>query len=91
MLWKRGEGAISLFHNIFNMSLILRVQLHIYLLNVVVRIIFFLNIANLICRGTDISKYFIESLGIRDNESRLCSSNCFASLFNYTKVSWSLD
>ena len=32
---------------------------------------FFLNSANLICRGTDISKYFRESLGIRDNESRL--------------------
>ena len=32
---------------------------------------FFLNSANLICRGTDISKYLIESLGIRDNESRL--------------------
>ena len=27
--------------------------------------------AILICRGTDISKYFRESLGIRDNESRL--------------------
>ena len=32
---------------------------------------FFLNSANLICRGTDISKYFRESLGIRDNVSRL--------------------
>ena len=32
---------------------------------------FFRNSANLICRGTDISKYFRESLGIRDNESRL--------------------
>ena len=68
-------GAISpLFHNIFNLSLTSRVQLHIhlyvYLLNVVVRIIFFLSSANLICRGTDISKYFI-SLGFRDNESRL--------------------
>ena len=30
---------------------------------------FFLNSENLICRGTDISKYFRESLGIRDNES----------------------
>ena len=27
--------------------------------------------ANLICQGTDISKYFRESLGIRDNGSRL--------------------
>ena len=32
---------------------------------------FFLNSAILIYRGTDISKYFRESLGIRDNESRL--------------------
>ena len=32
---------------------------------------FFLNSANLICRGTDVSKYFKESLCIRDNESRL--------------------
>ena len=32
---------------------------------------FFLNSANLICRGTNISKYFRESLGIWDNESRL--------------------
>ena len=42
ILWKRGEiGAISpLFHNIFNISRISRVQLHIYLLNVVVRFMF---------------------------------------------------
>ena len=33
-------GAISLFHNIFDISLNSRVQLHINLLNVVVRIIF---------------------------------------------------
>ena len=32
---------------------------------------FFLKSANLICRDTDISKYFRESLGLRDNESRL--------------------
>ena len=31
-------------------------------------IYFFLNSANLISRGTDISKYFRESLGIRDLE-----------------------
>ena len=34
-------------------------------------IYFFLKSANLICRSTDISKYFRESFGIRDNESRL--------------------
>ena len=32
---------------------------------------FFLNSSKLICRSTDILKYFRESLGIRDNESRL--------------------
>ena len=31
----------------------------------------FLNSANLICRSTDISKYFRGSLRLRDNESRL--------------------
>ena len=31
----------------------------------------FLTLSTLICRGTDISKCFSESLGIRDNESRL--------------------
>ena len=31
----------------------------------------FLHFANLICQSTDISKSFIESLGVRDNESRL--------------------
>ena len=66
-MWKKGEIS-PLFHNIFNISLTSRVQQYIYLLNVVVRI-FFLNSANLICRGTDISKYFRESLGIRDNVS----------------------
>ena len=48
-------------------------KLHIHLLNVVVQFIVFLTLSTLICRGTDISKYFSESLGIRDNESRLYS------------------
>ena len=43
----------------------------VILLKVVVRLIVFLSSANLICRSTDISKCFIESLGFRDNESRL--------------------
>ena len=34
-------------------------------------IYFFPNSANLICRGTDFSKYFRESLGFRDDESQL--------------------
>ena len=37
----------------------------------VVRLIVFLSSANLICRSTDISKCFIESLGVWDIESRL--------------------
>ena len=41
------------------------------LLKVVVRLIVFLSSANLICRSTDISKCFIEPLGVRDNERRL--------------------
>ena len=61
-----------LFSTIFSIYLLTSgVKLHIHLLNVVVRFIVFLNSANLICRGTDISKYSRESLGLRDNESRL--------------------
>ena len=80
ILWKRGEIApkeaiSSLFNNIFNISLTSRVQLHIYIYIYIWKmwlfVYFFPNSANLICRGTDISKYLIESLGIRDNESRL--------------------
>ena len=37
----------------------------------VVQFTVFLTLSTLICRGTDISKYFSESLGNRDNESRL--------------------
>ena len=37
----------------------------------VVQFIVFLTLSTLICRSTDISKCFSESLGIRDNESRL--------------------
>ena len=41
------------------------------LVHMVVR--FFHNSAYLICRSTGISMYFRESLGVRDNESRLDS------------------
>ena len=34
-------------------------------------IYFFINSVNRICRGTGISKYLRQSLGLRDNESRL--------------------
>ena len=49
------------------------VKLYIHLLNVIVQFIVFLTLSTLICRGTDISKCFRESLGIRDNEIRLYS------------------
>ena len=65
-------GAISpLFHNIFNISLTWESNYIFILLKVVVRLIVFLISANLICRSTDISKCFMEFLGVRDNESRL--------------------
>ena len=79
------RSNFSSFCNIFNISVTSRVQLHIYLLNVVVRIIFFLNSVTLICRGTDISKCFRESLGIQDNESRLYLEWIN---WNETPVSW---
>ena len=66
-MWKRGEIAPTTLY----MFLTSGVKLHIHLLNVVVRFIVFLTAATLICRGMDISKCFRESLGIRDNKSRL--------------------
>ena len=75
-MWKRGEIApkeqFLLFSTLFYIYISNSgVKLHIHLLNVVVQFIVFLTLSTLICRGTDISKCFSESLGIRDNESRL--------------------
>ena len=76
-MWKRGEIApkeqFLLFSTLFYIYIFLTsvVKLHIHLLNMVVQLIVFLTLPTLICRGTDISKCFSESLGIRDNESRL--------------------
>ena len=72
-----SKGAISpLFHIILlYIFLTSGVKLHIHLLNVIVQFIVFLTLSTLICRGTDISKCFSESLGIRDNESRLYIGN----------------
>ena len=76
-MWKRGEIALQeqflLFSTLFYIYIFQTsgVKLHIHLLNVVVQFIVFLNLSTLICRGTDISKYFSKSLGIQDNESRL--------------------
>ena len=44
-------------------------------------IYFFLNSVNLICQGTDISKYFRESFGFRGNISRLYFHNFYFFLF----------
>ena len=76
-MWKRGEIApkeqFLLFSTLFYIYIFLTsgVKLHIHLLNVVVQFIFFLTLSTLICRGTNISKYSRESLGLRDNGSRL--------------------
>ena len=58
------------------------VKLHIHLLNVVVQFIVLLTLSTLISPGMDILKYFSESLGTRDNESRLYYPNY--SLIAYT-------
>ena len=63
-----------LFHNIFNISVTSGGKLHIHLLNVVVRFIVFFYSTALIYQGMDILKCFKETLGIRDNESRLYMS-----------------
>ena len=84
-MWKRGEIApkeqfplistLLYIHCLYiYIFLTSGVKLHIYSLNVVVQFIVFLTLSTLICRVTDISKCFRESLGIRDNEIRLYSS-----------------
>ena len=67
----KEEQFLPFKHYFIYIFLTLGVKLHIHLLNVVVQFIVFLTLSNLICRGTDISMCFSESLGIRDNESRL--------------------
>ena len=76
-MWKRGEIApkeqFLLFSTLFYIYIFLTsgVKLHIHLLNVAVQFIVFITLSTLICWGMDISKFFSESLEIRDNESRL--------------------
>ena len=86
-MWKRGEIApneqfllfstlirsnfSSFPHYFIYIFLTSGVKLYIHLLNVAVQFIVFLTLSTLICRGTDISKCFSESLAVRDNESRL--------------------
>ena len=59
------------------------VKLHIHLLNVIVQLVVFLTLSTPICRGTDISKYFSESLEIRDNESRLYVCHFFLLFYSF--------
>ena len=54
ILWKRGEIA-PLFHNIFI------IHNNVYICEMWLFDLFFLSSANLICRCTDISKYFRQS------------------------------
>ena len=75
-MWKRGEIApkeqFLLFSTLLYIYILTSgVKLHVHLSNVVVQFIVFLTLSTLICRGTDISKYFSDTLDIRDNESRL--------------------
>ena len=60
ILWKRGE--IAPYFQYTSTYTFIKCGCSIY---------FFLKSANLICRSTDIWRYFRESLGIRDKESRL--------------------
>ena len=76
-MWKRGELLLrsnfsSFPHYFIFIFLISGVKLHIHLLNVVIQFIVFLTLSTLICRGTDISKCFSESLGIRDEIRLYC-------------------
>ena len=75
ILWKRGEIApieqFLLFCTIFSICPYLRSQIKYSFMKCGCSDYIGLNSANLLCRGTDISKYFRESLGLRDNESRL--------------------
>ena len=81
-MWKRGEIApkeqFLLFSALFYIYISnLRSQItYSFVLNVVVQFIIFLTLSTLICRGTDISKCFSKSLGIKDNESQLYVQPC---------------
>ena len=59
------------YSTIFSMYLLLLETNYIFICEMWLFDLFFLNSANLICRDTDITKYFRESLALLDNESRL--------------------
>ena len=75
-MWKRGEIApkeqFLLFSTIFSVYLYFQESNYIFICEIwLFDLSFFLNYAILICRDTDILKYFRESVGLRDNESQL--------------------
>ena len=75
-MWKRGEIApkeqFLLFSTLLYISISnFRSQITHSFVKCVVQFIDFLTLSTLMCRGTDISKCYSESVGIRDNESRL--------------------
>ena len=75
-MWKRGEIApkeqFLLFSTLFHIYISnFRSQITYSFVKCVVQFIVFRTLSALIYRDTDISKCFSESLGIRDNESRL--------------------
>ena len=76
IMWKRGEIAAKeqflLSSTIFSAYLYFQESNYIFICEMwLFDLSSFLNSANLLCRYTDISKYFREYLGLRDNESRL--------------------
>ena len=73
---KRGEIApkeqFLLFSTMFSVYLYFQESNYIFICEMwLFDLSFFLNSANLIYRNTDISNYFRESFGLRDNENRL--------------------
>ena len=84
---KRGEIApkeqFLLFSTLFYIYISnFRSQITHSFVKCIIQFIVFLTLSTLICRGTDISKYFSESLRIRDNESRLYLIGSMSILFN---------
>ena len=69
MLWKRGD--FSAFPRYFQYVHIFKSQIKYSFVKCGCSIYIGLSSTNLLCRATDISKYFRESLGLRDNGSRL--------------------
>ena len=67
-----GNNRFHFFSTIFSIYLQLQESKYISICEMwLFDLFFFLKSANLIYQGTDVSKYFWETLGLRDNEIRL--------------------